>query len=153
LIAEGKAVRFHAMRARARLHEGFGRHLRVALVGCILARAASAQTAPGLYSDQQAVVGEAWFRGYCVECHGPADMANDVFKSKWHGRTAFDLFERLRTSMPDGAAGSLPRQTYADLVAYFLKLNGRPAGPSPLSADSVALVRARLELLPSSLAK
>jgi hypothetical protein len=80
-------------------------------------------------------------------------MRNDVFKAKWHGRSAFDLYERLRTSMPDGAAGSLPRQTYADLVAYMLKLNGQPAGPAPLPADSAALARARLALLPAPLAK
>lgn len=141
------------MRSGSKFTRGIGRHLTIALAAFGLSRLAAAQTPTGVYSDQQAVVGEAWFRGYCLECHGPADMSNDVFKSKWHGRTAFDLFERLRTSMPDGAAGSLPRQTYADIVAYFLKLNGRPAGPSPLPADSLVLVRARLELLPSSLAK
>lgn len=141
------------MSAPASLGRRLGLCLAVAMAGLLVSLPAAAQAPAGVYSDQQAVVGEAWFRGYCLECHGPADMSNDVFKAKWHGRTAFDLFERLRTSMPDGAAGSLPRQTYADIVAYFLKLNGRPAGPSPLPADSVALIRARLELLPASLAK
>ena len=107
---------------------------------------AGAQDARGAYTEQQAVVGEAYFRGYCLECHGAADMANDTFKAKWHGRTGYDLFERLRTSMPDGAPGSLPRQTYADIVAYFLKLNGAPVGSAPLAADSLVLTRTRLEL-------
>jgi mono/diheme cytochrome c family protein len=110
------------------------------------AEAAHGQTPNGAYTEQQAVVGEAYFRGYCLECHGPSDMANDTFKAKWHGRSAFDLFERLRTSMPDGAPGSLPRQTYADIVAYFLKLNGAPVGSMTLSADSVVLSRTPLIL-------
>lgn len=108
--------------------------------------AVGAQEPKGSYTEQQAVVGEAWFRGYCLECHGPSDMANETFKAKWHGRTGFDLFERLRTSMPDGAPGSLPRQTYADIVAYFLRLNGAPVGGMPLRADSLVLARTRLEL-------
>lgn len=118
------------------------------LAACVVTArgAVRAQTPSGVYTEQQAVVGEAYFRGYCLECHGPADMANDTFKSKWHGRSVFDLFERLRTSMPDGAPGSLPRQTYADIVAYFLKLNGAPVGSMPLSADSLVLARTPLTL-------
>ncbi|MCE2941159.1 MAG: c-type cytochrome [Gemmatimonadota bacterium] len=114
------------------------------------ARPARAQEVRAPYTEQQAVVGEAYFRGYCLECHGAADMANESFKAKWHGRPAFDLFERLRTSMPDGAPGSLPRQTYADIVAYFLKLNGVPVGAMPLGADSLVLSRVRLELRASA---
>lgn len=118
----------------------------ITMVTMLLGLPLAAQAPAGAYTEPQATVGEAWFRGYCVECHGPADMANDTFKAKWHGRTVFDLFERLRTSMPDGAAGSLPRQTYADLVAYMLKLNGAPAGPAPLAPDSLTLARTRLDL-------
>jgi mono/diheme cytochrome c family protein len=135
----GRSGRFPAMPRR--LFAAIG------LVGA--AARAEAQAAPearGLYTEQQAVVGEAYFKGYCLECHGPADMANESFRTKWHGRPVFDLFERLRTSMPDGAPGSLPRQTYADIVAYFLKLNGAPVGAMPLAADSTALGRVTLVL-------
>ncbi|MDX2183694.1 MAG: cytochrome c [Gemmatimonadaceae bacterium] len=118
----------------------------LALGLAVTATRADAQSSSGAYTEQQAAVGEAYFRGYCLECHGPSDMANDTFKAKWHGRTVYDLFERLRTSMPDGAPGSLPRQTYADIVAYMLKLNGAPVGSLPLSADSLLLARTPLTL-------
>ena len=45
--------------------------------------------------------------------------------------------------------GTLTREQYLSAVAYILKLNGLPAGPTPLASDSVALSAITLDL-PSS---
>jgi hypothetical protein len=39
----------------------------------------------------------------------------------------------MSTTMPEDNPGSLKPQQYADVVAYFLKLNGYPAGKTELT--------------------
>ncbi len=116
---------------------------------CITASSLPAQGAAGpvtSFSAEQATRGERAFGSYCSECHTRSDMSNADFRLKWNGRTVFDLFERIRTTMPESSPGSLSRDDYTTIVAYFLKLNGVPAGSTPLAADSSALSRARLDI-------
>jgi hypothetical protein len=48
--------------------------------------------------------------------------------SNWEGVTLNDLFERMRTSMPQNKPGSLSRAQNADILAHMLKVgNSRPA--------------------------
>lgn len=118
-------------------------------------RSSAATTAPArsaatpavaAYSDEQAARGEGTFHRYCVECHTRADMASADFRAQWNGRTALDLFELIRSTMPESSPGALSRGEYADIIAYFLRINGVPAGRGALTADAEGLKRARLEL-------
>jgi hypothetical protein len=43
--------------------------------------------------------------------------------------------------MPPSAPASLKKQTYADIVAYILEVNGAKAGTAPLNPNSGALSR------------
>lgn len=112
-----------------------------------LALAQSASTVwDGVYSAPQAAKGAALYGTQCASCHGtdlmgsgpfPA-LTGDDFRKEWEGQTVGDLFERLRTTMPASKPGSLSAEQSASLVAYILKSNGYPAGPSDLKSDGTA---------------
>ena len=115
-----------------------------------LPRFAHAQTSSpardsiALAAARQLDLGEQWFRSACLSCHAAGVLANPDFRLKWAGRTAYDLFERIRSTMPGNSPGSLTQGTYASIVAYLLKLNGMPVGVRRISSDSAALASIRL---------
>lgn len=103
-----------------------------------------AGTAPGVYSDSQATRGGQWYASACAACHPGNALAGPDFQLKWSGRTALDLFDRVRNSMPLDAPGSLSRRTYTDIIAYLMQLNGLPAGTTALAPDTLVLRSALL---------
>src|SRR3982751_516941 len=92
-------------------------------------------TMQGAYSETQASTGEDVFRLNCTSCHNSSILTGKSFQLAWAGRTAFDLYERMRTTMPLDDPGRLSPQEYADIVAYLFKINGYPAGTATLPAD------------------
>jgi len=46
------------------------------------------------------------------------------------------LFDRVRTTMPQGNPGSLRAQDYLDLIAFILQANNFPAGSHELTTGS-----------------
>jgi mono/diheme cytochrome c family protein len=95
---------------------------------------AGLSTKDGVYSEAQAGRGETVFKATCLECHVPSDYTDDAFKAKFVGGTAFDMFDLIRSSMPQNNPGSLSNAQYADLVAYLFKLNGLPARKDDMPA-------------------
>ena len=65
------------------------------------------------------------------------------------GRTAFDLFDQIKTTMPDDNPGGLSVQQYTDVVAYIFKINGMPAGTDSLSSDPEALRQIKIDAKPA----
>ena len=123
----------------------------LAIGATLVARFAFAQStgaAAGAYTEEQAALGATVFTRECLQCHQRRDMAGEDFQIKWGGLTARALWERITTTMPEKSPGALAREDYLLVVAYLLKLNGLPSGPTPLTADSASLVRARLPALP-----
>ena len=100
----------------------------------------------GVYSQDQARKGAETYRTYCSACHTPAGHTGDAFQTTWSGRSAAELFDYLRTTMPDDNPGRLSRRQYADIVAYLLQLNGMPTGPRSLSADPRQLEQIRIAI-------
>src|SRR5262245_12073822 len=105
---------------------------------------AAQQPAPaGSFTLAQAAEGKATYDQRCADCHlrdlsgsiGPA-LAGPSFTNAWSSRTVRDLFELIRTTMPQGAEGSLSEAQYVGLVAYILQTNGHAAGAQTLSATS-----------------
>jgi mono/diheme cytochrome c family protein len=127
--------------------------LTIALLHVVGARGASAQnvstpappSARGVYTEAQAARGEATYRANCTSCHATSAYAGDAFVRAWEGRTAFDLFELIRTTMPNDNPGRLSREQYADIVAYMFKLNRLPPGDTPLPSDDEGLKQVRIE--------
>lgn len=107
------------------------------------------QDTTAVYSDSQATAGQAVWAKSCAECHETKDVTGPDFRTKWGGQPLFTVFEQIRTTMPDGNPGSLPKEDYAAALAYILKLNGLPAGGTPLATDSVALSAIKLNLPPA----
>lgn len=96
------------------------------------------------FTDSQTVRGAQWFESVCLHCHATQDMTSPDFRVRWSGRSALELFLRIRSTMPEDDPGSLSDRTYADVVAYLMKLNGLIAGVQPLTADTTVLAAARL---------
>ena len=104
----------------------------------------------GVYTDAQATRGEAEQQNNCAACHGTEKYSGEAFTTGWVGRTAFDLFDQIKTTMPDDNPGGLSVQQYTDVVAYIFKINGFPAGADSLSSDPEALRQIKIEPKPAS---
>ena len=103
----------------------------------------------GVYSAAQAKRGEAISDKRCATCHngdlaggqdGPALVGADVLRA-WSGRTAGDLFERIKTTMPADAPQSLSPQETADIVSFIFSQDKCPAGDKELPAEMDALTQ------------
>jgi cbb3-type cytochrome c oxidase subunit III len=103
----------------------------------------------GVYTEEQATRGTSEHQNNCTGCHGAEKYAGDVFVKNWVGRTVFDLFDLLRTTMPDDNPGGLSAQQYKDIVAYILKTNGIPAGTDSLPGDPEALRLIKIDAKPA----
>jgi hypothetical protein len=57
----------------------------------------------------------------------------------WGGKSLFEFYDFIRSSMPYDDPGALSGQEYADLVAYILQSNGYPTGGSELQPRPDAL--------------
>ena len=53
------------------------------------------------------------------------------FTANWNDLTLGDLFERMRTSMPQNNPGSLSRQQNADILAFILRKASCPGRQRP----------------------
>ena len=96
---------------------------------------ASSTTSPGAQqgrtASDQVNLGRADYIASCSPCHGenlggrdPAPaLAGRSFASRWAGRDALDLFDRIQTTMPPTAPGTLSESSYAEIVAYILHSN------------------------------
>ncbi len=101
----------------------------------------------GVYTAEQAELGAAAYREACASCHAEdlgggsnsASLVGVSFQFLWGDKTLHELFEAIRTTMPTDAPGSLPRQTYLNIVTYIMQANEFPAGEEELQVDPAAL--------------
>ena|SRR5688500_16884273 len=107
----------------------------------------------GVYTKEQARRGLTAYREECMKCHGEnltggeagPSLVGDEFLAKWNGKTAADLYELIRKTMPSDDPGGLSARQYADLVAYIFSANSFPAGEKDLDRDAAALKEIRIE--------
>lgn len=120
----------------------------LAVMNIALLTAVQAQTTQsvwdGIYTEDQAARGAQDYAQVCAACHGatlggsgeaPA-LSGGQFIGDFDGQTVGDIFDRVRTTMPQSAAGVLSREQYADLLAFLFKANGFPAGKTELDRRS-----------------
>ncbi len=118
------------------------------------AAAVSRSVWDGVFSKVQVRRGQTVYREECAKCHGEnltggedaPPLVGNAFLKKWQGKTAGDLFEVIRKTMPSEDPGTLSRRQYADIVAYILNTNDFPAGEKELDSASAALDEIRIEL-------
>jgi len=101
---------------------------------------------PTLYTEAQAEEGAKVWTATCAGCHESKDVTSADFRTKWVGRSLFEMYEQIRTTMPDDAPGTLTPEQYLHSVSYILKLNGLPAGTTPLVSDSATMSTLKFEL-------
>jgi mono/diheme cytochrome c family protein len=110
----------------------------------LFAQAPPAKTVwSGVYSDAQAVRGEAEYVSKCASCHKEdlsgyqSILKGDRFMNEYREATLYRLFDKMKTTMPRGAAGSLTDHQYIDIVSFVLKSNDFPAGGEELKAEDL----------------
>ena len=102
---------------------------------------------PPRFTAAQSARGRTVYNTTCAVCHGSTltngaygtPLAGQYFKTKWSHQSAGALLERTRKTMPPAAPGSLPADTYADVVAYILEVNGFQPGDTPLKPGGEGL--------------
>jgi mono/diheme cytochrome c family protein len=123
------------------------------LIGVILAQEATRSVWDGVYTEDQAGRGRVLYNEACASCHSDTLMGGEMspplaggeFLSNWNGLTLGDLFERIRTTMPQDKAGKLSREVNADILAYILSVNKFPAGKTELPHATEFLKQIRIE--------
>lgn len=106
----------------------------------------------GVFSAKQAERGEGVYRTSCQSCHAKTEYTGDKFKVAWVSKSAYDIFDVIRSQMPEDNPGSLERQEYVDVVAYIFSLNAYPAGTADLPGDDDGLKKVRIDNPPQSFA-
>jgi len=98
-------------------------------------------TAGGSYSAAQATRGKTLYTDQCVACHG--EMLEGVvgppltgadFLTDFGGHPVADLVQKIQTTMPQQAPGTLTHAQAIDLSAYVLQQNKYPAGADTTDA-------------------
>lgn len=111
-------------------------------MGLVAERAAYGQAktvSAGVYTAAQADRGQKQYEDTCAACHETSQFTGNDFAASWGGKPLFDLFDKVKTTMPEDNPGSLKPQQYADIISYFLKLNKFPAGQAELKGDAESL--------------
>lgn len=98
---------------------------------------------PAVFTAAQADRGQRVFSSVCSACHSRNEFTGPIFALTWMAEPVGNLFQHIRTAMPQDAPGSLAPEEYAAVVAYFLRLNDRTAGDRELPADASQLARMR----------
>ena len=103
----------------------------------------------GVYSEAQAACGQAAFDKNCTTCHDTARFTGAEFVQSWSAKPLAELYVIMRTTMPEDNPGLLRPQQYADILSFFLKLNGFAAGEAELTGNDAAMKAIRMEAPPS----
>ena len=107
----------------------------------------------GVFSAAQAERGAKVYSENCGFCHGDDLKGSDVipplvgadFAGSWKGKTAADLFEKVQTTMPATAPGTLTPTQTADVVAHMFAVAKYPAGTVELSGKMDDLKQIRID--------
>ena len=104
---------------------------------CSIAMADPRTVNEGVYTKDQAKVGEGLYEAQCILCHDKKYF-RPVLK-RWEGQPINVLFTVMSTSMPESNPGFLSEKEYVDILAYILSLSRYAAGDSELDYKDGAL--------------
>lgn len=114
-------------------------------LGLTTAMLQAQQPDAGAYTRAQAGAGRALYTQSCSGCHGAEFqgsgdapvLAGPDFMLQWKSKTAGDLMDKIKKTMPPTMPDSLSSDDVTAVVAYILQQNGARAGEQPLSATAV----------------
>jgi len=106
----------------------------------------------GIYSEAQAIRGQAVYNERCWSCHGESlagldqapPLVGPQFASVWQGEPLAALVARIGTMPPD-KPGSLTRPESVDVLSYILWYNGMPLGEQELGVEQSVLTTLKFE--------
>ena len=104
----------------------------------------------GGFTMAQATRGAGIYDQNCASCHREdfqgsfeaPPLAGQNFLNLWGDRTPLDLFDRISQSMPPDRPGGLDDDSYIELVAYLLQVNGVPASDTALTSSTSITISA-----------
>jgi mono/diheme cytochrome c family protein len=117
--------------------------MKAIVLALALAAVQTKTTADSVYTAAQAKRGEAVYEQSCTSCHAPdlsgsgqaSSLTGKDFNDAWNGQSLGDLFDRIQTTMPADAPGSLKPPETADVTAFILSKAMFPAGETELPSD------------------
>jgi mono/diheme cytochrome c family protein len=121
--------------------------MKTVMLAAVLVAAQAKTTADPVYTAAQARRGETVYATSCASCHAPdlsgsgqaTSLTGKDFNDAWNGQTLGDLFDRIQTTMPADAPGTLKPAEAADVIAFILSKASFPAGETELPAETAAL--------------
>ncbi|MGE0816726.1 MAG: c-type cytochrome [Vicinamibacterales bacterium] len=109
------------------------------------ARAAQMKNASeGVYTEAQATRGRDLYDSSCASCHELSKFKGPEFMKAWSDKPMAELHTAVM-SMPMDAPGSMSAQEYADIIAYFLNINGYKAGAAELAGTEDAIKAIKID--------
>jgi mono/diheme cytochrome c family protein len=125
----------------------------VLFIAMALAQDATRSVWDGVYTEAQATRGQGLYNQHCASCHADSltggemspPLAGGDFLANWNGLTMGELFDRIRTTMPQNKPGKLSREVNADITAFILNFNKFPAGKTELPHATEFLKEIRIE--------
>lgn len=116
----------------------------------------------GVADQEQADRAKKVYSGNCAKCHGrngngagepdqpesPA-VARDPFFTKWEGQSLADLFDYVRSTMPQDNPGSRSDQDYIDAIVHMLVLSEVPLADTELPPDPEILAGYTIDAKPA----
>jgi quinoprotein glucose dehydrogenase len=101
----------------------------------------------GIYSAPQAERGRTEYMKSCAACHAEdlrgrataPSLVEESFAFLYTDVSLGELLDKIQKLMPSDRPGSLPAETYRDIVAFLLQANKFPAGEKEMEADLDAL--------------
>ncbi|MGI9204490.1 MAG: c-type cytochrome [Woeseiaceae bacterium] len=91
----------------------------------------------GVYTKDQAKIGEGLYTQHCILCHDKKYF-RPVLK-RWEGQAINVLFTVISASMPENNPGFLSEKEYVDILAYVLSLSRYAPGDTELDYQDGAL--------------
>jgi len=111
----------------------------------IAAQSTTRTTNDGVYTVEQAARGKTAFDSKCSGCHEPSRFTGDSFFESFNEKPMKEIWDIASGTMPEDNPGSLKQQEYADILAYFLSLNGFKTGDSELQPNASAMAAIKVE--------
>ena len=91
----------------------------------------------GVFTKEQAKVGEQLYAEHCLLCHDKKYF-RPVLK-RWDSQPLGIMFTVMSTSMPESNPGFLNEKEYVDILAYILSLSRYAPGDTELDYKNGAL--------------
>ena len=108
-------------------------------------RAAQTKNASeGIYTKAQAERGLTLYDTACASCHELGKFKGTEVTNAWTDKPLIDLHTAV-VSMPMDAPGSMKPAEYAEIIAYFLSINGYPAGQTELDGSEASIKAIKLD--------